>query len=333
MTLKVANIETLDFADLQEYTERVRCTVKVSSLDDAGWSLTDEATHDLLTKLRRIGKPLGEYVNKKIYYGVKTGLNEAFVIGEGTYSAFLADDRKNAELLRPFLAGKDVKRYQTPIVSKYLISIPNGWTRSNAPKGKDPWTWFQKTHPTIATHLEPFKEAASKRWDKGEYWWELRPCDYYTEFDRPKILWPEIAGNARFTFDSVSLYANNKVYLIPSTDMALLGMLNSALLRLFIESICTDLQGDSYNFSAIFVAKTPIWLPRPGNQEDAERRSLLSSLVSSIMDLSRIQSRAKTDHERIALQRQIDATDKQIDALVYELYGLTEDEIRIVEER
>jgi hypothetical protein len=99
--------------------------------------------------------------------------------------------------------------------------------------------------------LLPFSEAAEKRYDKGEHWWELRTCDYYDEFEKPKIFWPEIAGSARFAFDDSGYYANNKTYLIPVSDLYLFGLLNSALLRLFIHSVSTDLQGDSFNFSAV----------------------------------------------------------------------------------
>jgi hypothetical protein len=112
--------------------------------------------------------------------------------------------------------------------------------------------------PAIANHLLPFAEAAEKRYDRGGFWWELRACDYYDEFDKPKILWPEIANGVRFTLDKSGYYANNKVYLIPVADLYLLGLLNSSLIRLFINNVSTDLQANSFNFSAVFIERTPI---------------------------------------------------------------------------
>ena len=94
----------------------------------------------------------------------------------------------------------------------------------------------------------------------GAYeWYEIQDAiDYYEEFEKPKIFWPEIAGSARFTFDASQFYANNKTYIIPAGDFYLLSLLNSSLLRMFIHSVCTDLQGNSFNFSAVFVERTPI---------------------------------------------------------------------------
>src|SRR5690606_20546879 len=117
----------------------------------------------------------------------------------------------------------------------------------------DVWGKFREDYPAICSHLSPFAEFGEKRYDKGEYWWELRPCDYYDEFENPKLFWPEIAGSARFTFDASKFYANNKAYIISDSDFFILALLNSSLIRIFIHSVCTDLQGDSFNFSAAFV--------------------------------------------------------------------------------
>jgi hypothetical protein len=114
---------------------------------------------------------------------------------------------------------------------------------------RDAWGWFLKRYPAVAP-LTAFRSAAEKRFDKGEYWWELRACEYYLEFEKPKILWPEIAGSARFALDVGNSYANNKVFFIPDYSSYLLGLLNSSLLRMFIHSVCTDLQGDSFTSQA-----------------------------------------------------------------------------------
>jgi hypothetical protein len=176
----------------------------------------------------------------------------------------------------------------------------------------------------------PFSEAAEKRSDKGENWWELRACDYYDEFEKPKIFWPEIAGGARFTFDDSGYYANNKTYLIPVFDLYLLGLLNRELLRLFIHSVSTDLQGDSFNFSAVFVERTPIYIINHSITADVARHDRMLSLVDQMLALHKQLPDARAPHEQTALQRRIEATDHQIDALVYELYALTEEEIGIV---
>jgi hypothetical protein len=83
-----------------------------------------------------------------------------------------------------------VKKYRES--DQFLILMPKGWTREKSSNAKDAWGWLQKNHPSIARHLAPFSIAAQKRYDKGEYWRELRACDYYQEFEKPKIIYPNI---------------------------------------------------------------------------------------------------------------------------------------------
>ena len=257
-SFNVVKVDTLNFDNLENYVSEHLYSVDRSSLNNGGWSLADDVTRILLYKLNSLGVPLGEYIGGKSYYGIKTGLNEAFVIDDTIRNKLIAEDLKSAEIIKPFLAGKDIKRYEPPESNHYLIFIPNGWSRRKYSISHDSWARFKEDYPAIAKYLSSFSELAEKRSDKGEFWWELRACDYYDEFEKPKIFWPEIAQSARFTLDSSNFYANNKAYIIPTNDFFLLGLLNSSSLRMFIHSVCTDLQGNSFNFSAVFVERTPI---------------------------------------------------------------------------
>ena len=329
---RVTQVKTLSYTSLSDYVKDNSYDVNQLSLDDLGWSLADVKTQALLSKIKGKGMPLGDYVGGKTYYGIKTGLNEAFVIDAQTREHLISEDPKSAELIKPFLVGRDIKRYEPPKSDKYAILIPKGWTKATSGRSWDEQGWLISNYPAIAKHLEPFADKAKARFDKGEYWWELRTCDYYAEFEKPKILWPEIAGSARFTFDADHFYANNKVYLIPKADLYLLGLLNSSLLRLFIHSVCTDLQGDSFNFSAVFIERTPIYTIDISDPDGKARHDHIVGMVDSTLSLHKQLAKARTSYEQTLLQRQIEATDQQIDKLVYELYGLTEDEIKIVEE-
>ncbi len=328
---RAAEIKTLAFTDLTEYVEENRFDIEVASLDESGWALTNAATQKLLQKLREQGKPLGEYIGGKIYYGIKTGLNNAFVIDTEKREEIIRKDPKSKELIKPFLVGRDIKRYQITDCGRYLILIPTGWTTKNSGNSQSKWNWFKKNYPAIAEHLEPFEEKAKARYDKGEYWWELRTCDYYDVFEKCKIMWPEIANGARFAFDDGSFFTNNKVFNFPSNDMYLLGVLNSRVLRLFIHSVCTDLQGGSYNFSGVFLEKVPIRPIDFNNKKDKARHDEMVSLVERMLTLHAKLGEGKEEHARTIVQREIAALDARIDRLVYELYGLSEEEIGIVE--
>jgi adenine-specific DNA-methyltransferase len=175
------NLDTLDFPlGMDSYLSENRIEVLTEGLSADGWTLTDSKSQQLLLKLKSLGIPLSEYVDGKIFYGIKTGYNEAFVIDQETKDRLIAEDPRSAEVIKPFLAGREIKRYQTPISEKYLILFPKGFTiKSNLPENDpnkihtvnepprygymdyDPaWIWIQNNYPAIANHLKPFEKAA-----------------------------------------------------------------------------------------------------------------------------------------------------------------------------
>jgi len=113
-SFSACQVKTLVFSSLEEYVREHSYAVRQQELDESGWSLAEEKKQKLLAKLKAAGVPLGEYVGGKIYYGIKTGLNEAFVIDEATRARLIAEDARSAELIKPFLAGRDIKRYEQP---------------------------------------------------------------------------------------------------------------------------------------------------------------------------------------------------------------------------
>jgi len=326
--INIIPVKSLNFTDLQEYVEKEKFILERNKLDDNGWSLSDERTQKLLDKIKKTGIPLGEYIRGELYYGIKTGLNEAFVIDAETRKQLIAEDKKSAEIIKPFLLGRDLKRYQQPVESKYLILIPKGWTRNKSNNSKNPWNWFMHNYPALAQHLKTFQSKAEKRYDKGEYWWELRTCEYYEEFEKPKIIIPTIVKSASYAFDATSAYSNDKTSIIPTNDLFLLGILNSRLADFFIHSISSTKQGGYFEYKPMYVEKIPIM-----SGEDTNKKSQIENLVQQIISLNKQLSDAKTDHEKTLIQRQIETTDKQIDKLVYELYDLTPEEIAIVERK
>jgi len=327
----VTQVKTLYFQDLGEYVREDHYSVNQNALDDKGWSLADERTQALLAKIRARGVLLGEYVGGKIYYGIKTGLNEAFVIDVAMQKQLIAEDVKSAELIKPFLAGRDIKRYEQPANDKCLILIHRGWTREKSEDSEDAFGWLKKSYPAIANYLHPFAEAAEKRYDKGEFWWELRTCDYYDEFEKPKIIIPAIVRSASYAYDRSGIYSNDKTSIIPTDDLYLLGILSSKVADIVIHSISSTKQGGYFEYKPMYVSQIPIRTIDFSDPADVARHDRMVSLVEQMLALHKQLPEAGTPHEKIALQRRIEATDGQIDALVYELYGLTEEEIGIVE--
>lgn len=329
--ISVATVKTLDFQDLGDYVNTIFHAIERTRLDDREWSLSNDSTQKLLEKIKQQGMPLGEYVKGKIYYGIKTGLNEAFVVDDETRTRLIAEDPKSKELIKPFILGRDVKRYKQTTSGKYLILIPKGWTRTASKGVIDGWGWLKKQYPAITNHLAPFSDKAKSRYDQGEYWWELRTCDYYEEFERPKIMYAEIATRGQFTLDNDNSYSDTTTYILGTDDKYLLCILNSRLWTFLFSKTSSQIRGGFSRWKRQYMAPLPIRTINFTDAADMALHERLTGLVDQMLTLHKQHAAAKTAYEKTAIERQIDATDQQIDTLVYELYGLTEEEINIVE--
>lgn len=314
-----ANLTRLDFEDLEAEVAQRRFEVSTADLDPEGWSLTpaDEAAR--LRRIRSVGVPLGEYVKGRIYRGVLTGLNEAFVIDGATRARLIAEDPRSAEVIKPFLAGRDVKRYQTPKSDKWLILFPKGVTLAQEPNPKLAWKWVQDNYPAIAAHLQPFEAAGKKRHDQGDFWWELRACDYYGEFEREKIMLPDIALKAQATYDANGYYCVNTAYIIPVADKYLVGVLNSKVIDFLYRRTSSEIRGGYLRFIRQYLVELPI--PVPSNAREVALKAKIEAAVVELLGLGeRAAAASGADRER-----QLDRAahlEGQIDGWVEELYGV-----------
>ena len=176
-----------------------------------------------------------------------------------------------------------------------------------------------------------------KRQDQGDYWWELRPCDYYQHLDAPKIVFPDICKGPRFVVDRTGIYLSNTAYCLGSDDLYLLGFLNSRLFWFAISNISIPfgVRAGEFRYRLIYqyMEQVPIRVVDFANQADKARHDQMVSLVEQMLALHQSLAAAQTPAEKTSLERQIAATDQQIDRLVYDLYGLTKAEINLVEAR
>lgn len=330
-TFNATQVQSLDFPNLAAYIEENQYPVNQDELDDGGWSLADGGVQGLLNRLREVGVPLGEYVQGKIYYGIKTGLNKAFVIDAETRERLITEDPKSEDVIKPFLAGRDVKRYQPLHSDKFLIF---------ARRGID-----IRKYPAIEQHLKQFKTELMPRpsdWvgDKwsgrkpGSYkWYELQDSiDYYKEFEKPKIIYAEIATKGQFTLDFKDFYSDTTSYILGINSPYILAILNSKLWTFLFSHISSEIRGGFFRWKRQYMEILPIRTIDPSNPDDVARHDRIVALVERILDLNNKVSGVREAHARELLKRQIEAIDAEIDEEVYELYGLTEEEIRIVEE-
>lgn len=316
---------------LEKVVKKLKYKVTVDTLEEDGWSLSNEAEARLLTKLKQTGKPLGEYVDGKIYYGIKTGLNEAFVIDEATKDRLIAEDPNSAEIIKPFLAGRDIKRYQKPVSDKFLI-----FTR----RGID-----IKKYPAILKHLEIYKDRLKPKpnnWPSGKAWGGRKPgsyqwyeiqdsIDYFEEFEKEKIILPAIVNKSTATNDKEAFYSNDKTSIISSSELYLIAILNNPLINWIFKRIASTKQGGYFEQKPVYIEKLPIRTIDFDNPDDKAMHDQMVTLVERMLDLNKRLPEAKTPHDKTSLERHIASTDSEIDRLVYRLYDLTPEEIAIVE--
>ncbi len=278
---------------------------------------SSSAASALVQKLMQMGTPLGKYANGKMYRGVTTGLNEAFVIDQATYDRLIAEDAHSAGVFKPFLRGRDIARYTIRPAGLWLIRIEHGWTRrAMGVKSKiaepQAWAFFTGRYPAVAAYLAPFAERARKRDDQGEFWWELRPCVYYSAFEAPKILSVRFGLQNGFVYDEQGYYTNDAIYFYSPTSKWLTAVLNSSVCNLCLISICPTVQNGYSQFFVNKIEQQPIVEPA---QTDQAR---LAALVDQLQALGGQGPEA----ERL---------EREVDTIVYRTYGLSDEEIAEIE--
>jgi tRNA1(Val) A37 N6-methylase TrmN6 len=260
-----------------------------SALKADGWRLENTQVLDLLAKLRNAGKPLGEYVNGKFYYGIKTGFNEAFVIDRATRDKLIAEHSSSAEIIKPFLRGRDVKRWRMEYQDLYLI-----FTK----KGID-----IKKYPAIENYLSQYKNRLEIRAGDSK-WFELQasPAEV-NRFERRKIVYPDIASSCEFAFDNNSIFPDCTLFFIPSESEYLLGFLNSSIIQFFISQIFPAIRGNFRRFKSIYVSQIPI-----PTATEAEQKTI-ETLVQKCLE---------------AKGQNVGQWEQEIDEIVARLYGLSD---------
>lgn len=243
--LRFWKVDALPEANFQATWEKAAGPYPQSALGAGSWELENPALRALRDKIRKGRKTL-----KEVYgspgRGIVTGLNAAFVIDNTTKDHLCAQDPRSAELLKPFLEGKDLKRWRVESRGLWLIYIPKNRIDID-------------DYPAIRDWLLPFKAKLEARATKQE-WFELQQAQeaYAPHFAAPKISYPHFNAVRNFSFEPFGAFSNDKSYLIPSDDKALLGLLNSRALWFIVASMSPPVRGGFHELRVQYVEKLPI---------------------------------------------------------------------------
>jgi type I restriction-modification system DNA methylase subunit len=300
-TFKSVELKSLDFGDLGTFITENAQTVAMSGLSAEGFSMGGE-NGELLEKLKQNSITLSEYVGGEAYRGIATGLNEAFVIDEATKNVLIKADPKSAEVIKPFLGGRDIKRYDFPQVENYLLFIPWHFPLHDNPKisgaSIEAEEAFKCDYPAVYNHLVGFKDKLENR-NKAETgiryeWYALQRCaaSYYKEFDKPKIMYQVFQVKPAFVFDMKGTYCNNAIWMLPKDDKVLLAILNSKIGWFLISSYCTSIQ-NGYQLIWKYLEQIPIPATISGEQR-AGIEKIIDTQLGFVAKLSNLQNEFKT---------------------------------------
>ncbi|AFZ71417.1 Eco57I restriction-modification methylase domain-containing protein [Natronobacterium gregoryi] len=256
-SIMVCRITDLDFGSLSSRVERSSYRLGIDKFPDNGWSLDSLELTEAISELE--GQDFYEYVSGEIYFGLKTGLNEAFYITKSQKEEI--ETEENKELIKELVKGTDAERYFLNKEGRYAIVIPSGWTKQNFGdlNEDEAWEKFTSKYPNISSYLSQYRERAGERDDMGDFWWEVRPCDYYWAFEVPKIVYPDIAEKSKFVVEKDGAYADATLFVVPEENYYLLALLNSTLIEAKLKSTSPQVRGGYYRYKTEYLGKVPIY--------------------------------------------------------------------------
>lgn len=299
-TIAIKEVATLDV--LHSVVNEQSILIDQNRLDDNIWQVTDQITGNILQKINSDCTLLGTIADHRVHLGIITGMNDVFIIDESQYLSLLSQNDNSREIVKPLVLGKDIEKWHFVNNQKYLILTYRG-------------VEIEK-YPAVYTYLQQHQVKLSKRATvkAGNHpWYELQQPGIYQLFDNSKIIYPDIASDVRFVLDNEGVSLGNTVYFMPIDDLYILGVLNSNTVNFYYGHLSAQIRGGYFRFFTQYVEQIPI-----PNVNDGIRQQI-GSLAQQCLDA------AKDDPARLP------ALEAELNQLVYQAYGLGEDDIAIIE--
>ena len=274
---------------------------------DAQWSVMSVLEQSAMDKMLANGTPLGAW-DVRIYYGIKTGYNQAFIIDQSSRDMLVAQDPESADIIKPVLRGRDIQRYRAKWAGRWLIDTHNG-------HGDVPAIEIDN-YTTVKAHLEGFYTLLERRYDKGKTPYNLRSCAYHEEFAKQKLLWRRVASQGMFSYEEKEVFCVNAGCMIVGDSLKYLcAILNATASAWFSQRSFPTSGTGTFHWEIVHVERIPI--PRIGAQEQAQ----FVRLVDAILEAKDADPNADTSH-----------LEWQIDGMVFDALGLTAEERLAVHE-
>ena len=286
--------------------------------NDDSWVILSDIEQSIKRKIESAGTPLKDW-DINIYRGVLTGFNDAFVITTERRDEILAacktdkERMMTASIIRPILRGRDIKRYSHEWANLWLVWIPWHFPLHLDPSiqgaSQEAEKEFTKQYPAVYNHLLQYKNELSAR-NKAETgiryeWYAMQRwgANYWEDFDKPKIMYPNMTKYIPFYYDEMKFIQNDKSFMITGKNIAFLtAFLNSSIFKFCFIDNFPELQGGTRELRKIFFDKIPVL------QVSEKENEMFENLVRNIQ---------KSYSRDVA---------KEIDEHIFDLYGLSQDE-------
>ncbi|EAI4441311.1 class I SAM-dependent DNA methyltransferase [Campylobacter lari] len=294
-----------------------------NSLSKESFTFNDESTNALKAKIEKHGTPLKDWHGLNINYGIKTGYNEAFIITTEKRDEILAkckdevEKERTAKLIRKMLRGRDIKRYSYEWAGLWVINTHNGYKSKSGEKIE---AINIDEYPSLKQHLKPYYKTLEKRTDKGKTPYNLRNCAYLEEFEKEKIVYSEIVRKPQFYLDTKSnFYAEATSFILTGENLKyLIAFLNNDFVAFMFKMFYAggNLGENGFRYKKAFLERLPI--PKINSKNEKLANELIS-LVDEILNLKEQDKNANTKTQ-----------EDKINSIVYKLYNLNEEEIKII---
>jgi adenine-specific DNA-methyltransferase len=284
-------------------------------LSNPPWQIEIPRVRKLIDRLVAVGKPLEHVVSNRFYYGIKTGFNEAFLVDTPTRDDLINADEGCRKVFRPFLAGRDLRRWHAQSAERWMIVIPSSENMAH------PWSGqkivpaeaaFKKTYPSIHARFDKMRDQLIERQDQGHYFWELRSCAYYHEFEKPKLIYQEINRTDSYAYDFEGFVLNNKLFMLPEAPVWLTGILNSPVAKFYLHRSTGVPEGGFLALQWPVIKSLPVRVPQ------GEQEAMLLKLCFALHWLHADTTVQSSDFPRDPAMREF--YERLLNGLVYELY-------------
>ena len=274
---------------------------------EAPWIALSMIEQSIMDKMEDIGTPLKEW-DIDINYGIKTGYNDAFIIDNKTKKALVDKDPRSAEILKPVLRGRHIKRYQAEWAGLWLINTHNGY-KSFPPIDID-------QYPAVKDHLYTFYPRLSKRQDKGQTPYNLRNCAYHAKFNNEKLIWRRVTNRGMFAYQEKEIYCINAGCMITGDSLKYLcAVLNSKISTWYSRHLFPTSGTGTFHWEIIHVEQ--LLIPQVKKSSQLPIIEFLNNILTSINDLG--------------FAVDIHNLEREIDQLIYDLFGFSEQEIATID--